>query len=318
VEKEMKKQFRDFESARKFVHKLKIENVRLWREYCKSGNKPENIPKSPNHAYKKEWISWMDWLGIKYVPTQKRTFKSFDQAKKIVHKLELQSTGDWKKYCKSGNKPEDIPSAPDKKYIKNWIDWSDWLGHGDATKSQKQWRTFENARKYVRKLNLKNQKEWTTFYQSNKRPMDIPSTPERTYKNEWRGLGDWLGTGTIATQNRKYSSFREAKKFVNSLNLKSMKYWREYCKSGDKPDNIPNNPWYLYKNKGWTDMGDWLGTGNIAPSEMVFLPFLEAKEFVRKLNLKTIEQWREYCKSGNKPDDIPSAPWNTYKEWKKK
>ncbi|MDC0153549.1 hypothetical protein OAJ02_02310 [Nitrosopumilus sp.] len=311
------KKFRDFESARKFVHKLKIENVRLWRDYCNSGKKPENIPKSPNYAYKKEWISWMDWLGVKYVPTQKRTFKSFDQARRLVHKLGLQSTGDWKQYCKSGNKPQDIPSAPDKKYIKNWIDWSDWLGHGDVTKSRKQWRTFENARKYVRKLNLKNQKEWITFYQSNKRPVDIPATPERTYKNEWKGLGDWLGTGTVATQNRKYSSFREAKKFVHSLNLKSMKYWREYCKSGDKPDNIPNNPWYLYKNKGWNDMGDWLGTGNIAPSEMVFLPFLEAKEFVRKLNLKTIEQWREYCKSGDKPNNIPSAPWSTYKEWKK-
>jgi len=45
--------------------------------------------------------------------------------------------------------------------------------------------------------------------------------------------------------------------------------------------------------------------------------YKEAREFVRKLNLKNTYEWKEYCKSGNKPDDIPAAPWDVYKEWKK-
>ena len=49
-----------------------------------------------------------------------------------------------------------------------------------------------------------------------------------------------------------------------------------------------------------------------------FRDFESAREFVRKLNLKNFTEWREYCKSGNKPDDIPTAPWTVYKEWKKK
>ena len=49
-----------------------------------------------------------------------------------------------------------------------------------------------------------------------------------------------------------------------------------------------------------------------------FRDFESAREFARSLNLKRQKEWLEYCKSGNKPDDIPSAPWNTYKEWKKK
>jgi hypothetical protein len=49
-----------------------------------------------------------------------------------------------------------------------------------------------------------------------------------------------------------------------------------------------------------------------------FRGFESAREFVRKLKLKSNKEWKEYCKSGNKPDDIPSAPWNVYKEWKKK
>ena len=49
-----------------------------------------------------------------------------------------------------------------------------------------------------------------------------------------------------------------------------------------------------------------------------FRDFESAREFVISLNLKGDDGWREYCKSGNKPDDIPAAPWQVYKEWKKK
>ena len=38
----------------------------------------------------------------------------------------------------------------------------------------------------------------------------------------------------------------------------------------------------------------------------------------RSLNLKNSKEWIEYTKSGKKPDDIPAAPWQTYKNkgWK--
>ena len=49
-----------------------------------------------------------------------------------------------------------------------------------------------------------------------------------------------------------------------------------------------------------------------------FRDFEDAREFVRKLGLKNKKEWQEYCKSGNKPDDIPSNPWDVYKEWEKK
>jgi hypothetical protein len=45
-------------------------------------------------------------------------------------------------------------------------------------------------------------------------------------------------------------------------------------------------------------MGDWLGTGTIAPFNRVYRPYLKAKEFVNKLGLKSNEEWLNYCKSG--------------------
>ena len=113
---------------------------------------------------------------------------------------------------------------------------------------------------------------------------------------------------------KQFRNFESAREFVHKLKLTSNKEWREYVKSGNKPDDIPSHPEVGCK-KEWKGWGDFLGTGNFTTQNRVFRPFKEAREFVRSLGLKNNREWKEYCKSGNKPEDIPSAPWNTYKEW---
>ena len=54
-------------------------------------------------------------------------------------------------------------------------------------------------------------------------------------------------------------SYKDAKAFVKDLNLKNWNEWDEFCKSGKKPANIPNSPKYVYKNKGWIGISDFLG-----------------------------------------------------------
>ena len=49
-----------------------------------------------------------------------------------------------------------------------------------------------------------------------------------------------------------------------------------------------------------------------------FRDFESAREFVQSQKIQSKTNWQKYCKSGNKPDDIPFAPWHTYKEWNKK
>jgi len=49
----------------------------------------------------------------------------------------------------------------------------------------------------------------------------------------------------------KFLPFEDAKQNVLELNLKSNSEWRMYCKSGQKPHNIPVNPDRTYKEKGW-------------------------------------------------------------------
>jgi hypothetical protein len=64
------------------------------------------------------------------VSSHLREYKSFDEVRDFVHKLQLKSLKEWKKYCKSGHKPEDIPAAPQSTYKQDgWKGWGDWLGY---------------------------------------------------------------------------------------------------------------------------------------------------------------------------------------------
>src|SRR5258705_3656536 len=48
----------------------------------------------------------------------------------------------------------------------------------------------------------------------------------------WAGMGDWLGTGNVATYLHKYRTFKDVRAFVRKLGLKSHVEWRKLSKSG--------------------------------------------------------------------------------------
>ena len=57
-----------------------------------------------------------------------------------------------------------------------------------------------------------------------------------------------------------WRSFEDARAFVHVLKLKSVKEWQTYCKSGNRPSDIPSNPRSVYADTGWVGYSDWLGT----------------------------------------------------------
>jgi hypothetical protein len=171
-----------------------------------------------------------------------------------------------------------------------------------------EWRPFEQARAYVRSLKLKGYKEWVTWSKSDERPSDIPASPRRFYDDEWAGWGDWLGTGRVAS--RKHLPFEEARAYVRSLGLKNCEEWRVWTKS--RPPGIRACP---ENYEQWQGYGDWLGTGNIKPSDRIFRPFEEARTYVRSLGMRSSKEWGPWSKSGKRPQDIPSSPNQVYPEF---
>jgi hypothetical protein len=210
----------------------------------------------------------------------------------------------------------------------------DWLGTGTIAPRFRVYLPFEKARAFVHSLNLKSGSEWQKFCkgqlpEKGTLPNDIPVSPRQTYKEKgWRGLGDWLGTGTIASQLREFLPFEEARAFVHTLHLKSGAEWQMFCKGqlpgkGKLPPDIPANPHNTYATKGWKGMGDWLGTDAIATRFREFLPFEEARAFAHSLKLKNRREWQMFCKGqlpdkGELPANIPATPNRTYKTkgWK--
>jgi len=147
-------------------------------------------------------------------------------------------------------KPDDIPSEPKHSY-KNlgWRGLSDWLGTDFIPTSNRKYKTFDSARTFVQSLGLKNRKEWENYVKSGKKPDYIPSSPGIKFRKEWKGWGDWLGTGTIASFDKKFRSYEDAKKYIRSLKIKNVDEWRQLAKSGKLPADIPTNPWTIYSKK---------------------------------------------------------------------
>jgi hypothetical protein len=245
-----------------------------------------------------------------------KKFRSFEDARKFVQSLNLKNQKEWYDYCVSNNKPHDIPSNPEKTYQnKGWTGLGDWLGTGRIVPKDRQYRSFEDARIFVQTLKLKNRPEWEKYSKSGNKPDDIPGNPRLTFKEGWTNWGDFLGTGRIQNQQIQYRTFEDARIFVQTLKLKRTKDWVDFCQTSEIPQDIPHSPEVVYKNKGWKNMGDWLGTGTIQSQQIQYRSFEDARKFVQNLGLRNHAEWKNYCNSGNKPKDIPSAPWQVYKKW---
>jgi hypothetical protein len=284
-----------FEDARDFARRLKLKSANDWREYCRSDRKPADIPDGPHKVYAQNgWTSWGDWLGTDTVSTSLRPYRSFKKARAFVRGLGLKSQSEWRDYTRSGKKPVDIPANPEATYKKvGWAGMGDWLGTGRIADQLREFRPFKKSRAFVHDLKLKSFREWFDYCRLGRKPFDIPSNPQRAYKNDgWCGWGDWLGTGNVSQRLREFRPFTNARAFTRSLGLKSGAEWRDYSTSGKKPADIPANPGETYKEVGWAGMGDWLGTGRVADQWREYRPFKEARTFVHGLGLKSNSEWR--------------------------
>jgi hypothetical protein len=154
-----------------------------------------------------------------------------------------------------GKKPADIPADPSQAYGAEFNGMGDWLGTGVVASQKREFLPFAEARAFTRELGLKNQKEWHAYCASGEKPLDIPANPLSAYGSDFKGYGDWLGTGAIASRLREYRPFAEARAFVQQLRLRDKAEWQAYATSGRKPLDIPANPPSVYRSdfRGYED-----------------------------------------------------------------
>lgn len=105
-------------------------------------------------------------------------------------------------------------------------------------------------------------------------------------------------------------------KKVQKLNLKSKYEYRDFLDKNPQL-NYPKAPdanGSQYRSV-WKSWPEFLGSSlrNKRKGKR-FRDFKEAREYAKSLNLKSSNEWADYTKRKNFPVDIPTAPYNSYKE----
>ena len=233
------------------LRKLKLKTGKEWYEYVKKNKLPSNIPQSPIHIYKNNgWVSMRDWLGNKLIDNYNRDFLPFNKARSFVRKLGLKNQKQWQEYSKT-KRPDFIPGNPRNAYKNDgWVSLGDWLGSGSKSTSEYSFLSYKEAKKWALENNIKSGTEW--LFKGSRIHNFLPSSPYKTYKDNWKGWGDFLNTGSVRTRNKVFKSFEEVKKWVIKEKIRTSQEWTAFK---NKPNDIPSNPQRTYKDqwKGWAD-----------------------------------------------------------------
>jgi hypothetical protein len=137
----------------------------------------------------------------------------------------------------------------------------DWLGSEERVLA-KDMLPFAVGRAYVRKLKLRSQREWNEWSKSGQRPSNIPGNPAVTYRDDgWISWPDWLGSERRVLA-KDMLPFAVVRAYARKLELRRLKEWEAWSKSGQRPFDIPGRPDQMYRDDGWISYPDWLGYGS--------------------------------------------------------
>ncbi len=308
--------------ARAWAHGQRLRSEKQWRELYKQNELPVDIPSSPAYAYRDQWKSWGDFLGTGYIASQNRRYRSFEEARKWARAQGLKSNTEWLRLAAEKRLPEDIPTNVKQVYRSEWLGVADFLGNNYVATYNRKYRSFAIAREWARAQSVQSETQWREYVkQPGWLPDDIPANVYNVYRNDWTEWGDFLGSGYVANQKRSYRPFTEARKWARDQGLKSQSDWkRSITVSGWLPSDIPADPYKTY-GTAFTSYGDFLGTGNLAPSEYQWRLFHEARVWAHKQQINSVVEWRELAQSAKAakqwPKDIPTNAALVYEaEWK--
>lgn len=247
---------------------------------------------------------------------------SYEDAKKIAHRLNIKSGNDWEKNHKNIKNKYNLPFNPNITFKNNgWISWGDFLGTNKIqdNKIVEKYISYNEAKNYIKNYIIANTiEEWKMKLKNNEIPETIPNRPDRFYANKnrgWVSWGDFLGTNRLAHKNKNFVSYEEAKKLIKPLNIKSRSEWRKYNKKVIENLNIPLTPSSTYKNNGWISMGDFLGTNKVRDNKIAenYISYEESKKYIKeKINIKSKKEWMLNAKNNKIPEIIPNHPENYY------
>ncbi|MCZ0932991.1 MAG: hypothetical protein OXJ52_07555 [Oligoflexia bacterium] len=247
-----------YKEAQTFVREINIKTKRDFFKFVLSDDKPFDLPVNPNRAYK-EWTSWEDFLGVESAgsakaPPVKKENTFLEDLKAVLdidkeeakaelnHQIQEPSQKEAS-VVESSNRTEKISGKRNSFQRRNRAKNNNWM-------------SYEEAKKLIQSLKITTALQFYEWSKEN-RPSNFPSSPYSVYKKEWRGWGDFLGTGRIVTKH--WMSYEEAKALIQSEGVISEPAYRKWRKAGRRPPDFPVNPDRIYK-EDWQSWPEFLGT----------------------------------------------------------
>ncbi len=321
--------YKKFKEAKRYIHKQNLKGYKEWIKFRDSKIFPIDIHKHPKKYYRKDWKRWGDWLGEKDFYTQwelneLQSKVSFNEVHKFVIKLKLKSEIEYRKFCKrqmpeKGLPPVWLTAKPDRKY--KGVGWKDWP-HFLKGKRKVIFMSYEECSRHLQSLGvLKGPTDYARYRKGvfkglPKAPNNIPSVPKNIYKDKWKNWPQFLGVKDFS-----FLDFANAKIIVRRKKFFNINDYKNFARN-DKEKRFPVKPKNTYKNSGWISWEDFLGVKlKKSGPRTEMMEFSLARNFARKLKLKSSKQWFKYAQGelkgyGKKPDNIPSQVHTYYKHKK--
>ncbi len=200
-------------------------------KYRAGSKKDPQLPAAPRQIYP-------NYPGdaIFFGRSKKNLYKAWQQAGKAAQKLGIVSVMD---YRERKNSDPRLPGNPEETY-KDFPGWIAFLGK----ELRVPYKTFDEAKRAVKKLGIKNASEYFQRYKEDSR---LHAHPGKRYKKEWLGWGNFFG-------REFYSTIAEASKMARRLKMKNS---IDYKKRYKEDPRLPSDPLSAYRNTWHKEGWDW-------------------------------------------------------------
>jgi hypothetical protein len=175
----------NYEECKNWVQtNMSIKSKNDWFVHIKNDLLPDFIPKHPRQKYiNNGWVSWGDFLGTGRISDNYVNYLTYEESKKIIHKLGVTKVVEYKQLAKNNLIPKNIPNRPERYYEKRgWVGWSDFLGCKIVANQKKEFYSLEDFKKKLQTLNIKKMLEYKKYCNSIYRDSKMPTNPLTVYR----------------------------------------------------------------------------------------------------------------------------------------
>lgn len=174
-------------------------------------------------------------------------WQTHEQARTWARAQALTTQRQWRERAKvPGFLPADIPVSPSLVYGRQFRGWSDFLGAPIvATWARKFW-PYDRVQAWARRRGITTGKQWLALSASGRLPKALPSNPNATYKAQWRGWCEFLGTGK--PKDEPWAGFDEIKAWCGGQQppVRSFGEWEAVKEAPGFPQHFPKSLHYHF------------------------------------------------------------------------